>query len=94
MNKQYGHKWEKHTHAPIYVDNTTFKTEGQSLRIAISKRGWSLQGAFYPEGQSLRGVFYLAGQSLRGAFYPAGLSLRVNSPKIYSDVKTTFIKMI
>ena len=60
----------------IYVDDTAFKTEGKSLRIAFSKGEWSLRGAFYLEGQSLRGVFYPAGQSLWGAFYPEGQSLR------------------
>ena len=53
-----------HTHTNN-VDDSAFKTVGQSLRIAFSNGGWSLRGAFYPEGQSLRGGFYLAGQYLR-----------------------------
>ena len=62
------------------MDDDTFKTEGQSLRIAFSKGEWSLRGAFYLEGQSLRGVFYPAGQSLRGVFYPVEQSFPLTSP--------------
>ena len=60
----------------IYVDDTAFKTEGKSLRIAFSKEGWSLWGSFYPVGQSLRGMFY-----------PAGQSLRLTSPLILTEIK-------
>ena len=56
MNKQYGHKSGKHTH----MDDTPFKTEGQSLQIAFSKGGMVpplcvLSGGTVPPGCVLSG---------------------------------------